>query len=84
VDTSGVAVDRILRRAGDVPKAILEDAAVQRVNLIVLGSRGRRAAASMFLGTMAEKLIWTTQTPMLVVKEKGEGASLLQLLFEEH
>jgi len=82
VDTSGVTVERILRRAGDVPKAIQEDAAILKVDLIVLGSRGRRAAASVFLGTMPEKLIWTTQTPMLVVKEKGEGAGLLQLIFE--
>jgi nucleotide-binding universal stress UspA family protein len=83
VDTSGVAIDRIIRRAGDVPKAIQEDAAALNADLIVLGSRGRSAAASVFLGTMPEKLIWTTQTPMLVVKEKGEGVGLLRLIFDE-
>jgi len=82
MDTSGVTVERILRRAGDVPRAVQEDVAVSGADLIVLGSRGRSASASVFLGTMAEKLIWTTQTPMLVAKEKGEGAGLLRLIFE--
>lgn len=82
-DTSGVAIERIVRRAGDVPRAIQEDAATLRADLIVLGSRGRSATASVFLGTLPEKLIWTTQTPMLVVKEKGEGAGLLRLIFDE-
>jgi len=82
MDTSGVTIERILRRASDVPQAVQEDVAASGADLIVLGSRGRSASASVFLGTMAEKLIWTTQTPMLVVKEKGEGAGLLKILFD--
>lgn len=80
VDTGGVTVQRVLRRAGDVAKAIREEVQTVGADLLVLGSRGRSAAASVLLGTLPEKLIWTTDVPMLVAKEKGEGAGLLQLL----
>ncbi|MDH4044176.1 MAG: universal stress protein [Gemmatimonadota bacterium] len=80
VDTGGVTVQRVLRRAGDVAKAIREEVKAVGADLLVLGSRGRSAAASVLLGTLPEKLIWTIEIPMLVAKEKGEGAGLLKLL----
>lgn len=80
VDTAGVTVERIVRRAGDVAKAIREEVHAVGADLLVLGSRGRSAAASVLLGTLPEKLIWTIDVPMLVAKEKGEGAGLLKLL----
>jgi nucleotide-binding universal stress UspA family protein len=82
VDTQGVTVRRILRRAGDVAQAIRDDVRAVGADLLMLGSRGRSAAASVFLGVLPEKLIWTTDVPMLVVKEKGEGAGFLKLLLD--
>lgn len=79
-DSSGVEVRCLLRRAGDLPKALGEEMRALGADFLVLGSRGRSATASIFVGTLPEKLIWTTDVPMLVVKDKGEGAGLLQLL----
>jgi nucleotide-binding universal stress UspA family protein len=80
VDSSGVEVRCLVRRAGDVPRALGEEMRALGADFLVLGSRGRSATASIFVGTLPEKLIWTTDVPMLVVKDKGEGAGLLQLL----
>lgn len=80
VEVGDVQVERVIRQAGDVARAIGEDVHALGADLLVLGSRGRSAAASVLLGTLPEKLIWTTDIPMLVVKEKGEGAGLLKLL----
>ena len=82
VDCSGVEVRRTVRRAGDLTRALGDEVRDLGADFLVLGSRGRSATASMFVGTLPEKLIWTTNIPMLVVKEKGEGAGLLKLLFD--
>lgn len=82
VETRGVSVQRIIRRAEDVAQAIREDLRAVGADLLMLGSRGRSPAASVFLGVLPEKLIWTTDTPMIVAKEKGEGAGFLKLLLD--
>jgi nucleotide-binding universal stress UspA family protein len=82
VDTGGVEVRRIVRRAGDLPKALADEVRDLGADFLVLGSHGRSATASIFIGTLPEKLIWTTDIPMLVVKEKAEGAGLMKLLLD--
>jgi nucleotide-binding universal stress UspA family protein len=82
VETRDVTVQRIVRRAGDVATAICDELKAVEADLLVLGSRGRSGPASALLGTLPEKMIWKTDTPMLVVKEKGEGAGLLKLLLD--
>jgi len=63
-------------------KAILEAAKNLNVNLIVIGARGRSRAAAILLGRVTEKLIWNASIPVLAVKKKGTGMSLLQALFD--
>ena len=50
--------------------------------LVVIGARGRRAAAGVLLGSVAEHLIHTTTSPLLAVKKKGEGMSILDALLK--
>ncbi len=46
---------------------------------IVIGAKGRTAAASLFLGSMAEKLLNTNLTcPLLIVRPRGKAAGLLE------
>ncbi len=48
---------------------------------IVIGAKGRTAAASLFLGSMAEKLInKKLEYPLLIVRPRGESAGILETL----
>lgn len=62
--------------------AIQDTLAADRFDLLVLGARGRGAGATVLLGSVTERLIQTTKVPLLAVKKKGEGLSLLEALFE--
>lgn len=52
------------------------------ISLIIIGTRGRKAGAGVLLGSVAEKLIETTTTPLLAIKRKGTGMSFLEALLE--
>ena len=47
-----------------------------------MGARGRRAGAAVLLGSVTEHLINTTTVPLLAVKKKGSGMSILDALLE--
>lgn len=50
-------------------------------DLIVMGSKGRTGIASIFLGSVASKLInYVTDIPLLIVKEKEENMGFLKAL----
>ena len=50
-------------------------------DLLVLGSRGRSTGAAVLLGSVTEKLLWSTKVPLLAVKKKGTGLKVLEALF---
>ena len=49
-------------------------------DLLIVGSRGRNAAAAILLGSVTEHLVWTTKIPLLVVKRKRANEALLDAL----
>lgn len=60
---------------------IFEYADESNADLIVMGSKGRTGIASIFLGSVASKLIeYDTNIPLLVVKEKEENMGFIQAL----
>jgi nucleotide-binding universal stress UspA family protein len=61
----------------------IEDVIKERERcLVVIGARGRRAAAGVLLGSVAEHLIHTTSLPLLAVKKKGTGMGILDALLK--
>ena len=52
------------------------------VHLLIMGARGRKAGAGVLLGSATEHLIKTTTVPLLAVKEKGTGMSLLDAILK--
>jgi nucleotide-binding universal stress UspA family protein len=50
--------------------------------IVIIGARGRRAGAGILLGSVAEYLIKTTTVPLLAVKKKGTGLSILDALLK--
>lgn len=63
-------------------KAIKAAAQKEQADLLVMGSRGRSAAAAVLLGSVTERLIRTTEMPLLAVKKKGANLSLLEAILK--
>ncbi len=65
----------------DPSDKIYAEAQRLQADLIIMGSKGRTAAASVIIGSIAEKLISINDNiPMLVVKIKGENMGLMDAL----
>jgi universal stress protein A len=53
--------------------AIVETAKRDEVDLIVIGSHGRRGLERFFLGSVAERVLRLAECPVMVVKSKSEA-----------
>ena len=51
-------------------------------NIIVIGAHGRTGVAGIFLGTVTEQLIRSSDIPVLAVKKKGECIGVLKAMLE--
>jgi nucleotide-binding universal stress UspA family protein len=79
-DLNGCSVRRRFWDAAKPWEGIAEIAEEERADLIVVATRGRTAAAALFLGSVTERLIAATAVPLLAVKKKGAGLRLLDVL----
>ena len=51
--------------------------------MLLVGSQGRTAAASLLLGSVSEKMLhYENHIPLLVVKEKGGNLGFFEALFK--
>lgn len=80
VDKAGVEFEALCTCAERVEAGVLDMAAVHKVDVIVVGSRGLSWPASMLLGSTAERILVTSPLPVLIVKQKGETVNLLNAL----
>ena len=55
-------------KVGDARPVILEHAAAENVDLIVMGTHGRKGAAHLFLGSVAERVVRGAPCPVLTVR----------------
>jgi nucleotide-binding universal stress UspA family protein len=81
-DLKGVSVTPLIKLAPDPSWAIRELVVEKCVDLLVVGARGRTVAAAVLLGSVTERLLRSTDVPLLAVKKKGEGLGLLDALLE--
>lgn len=63
-----VAADAVMVEAALVHEAIIAEARKRSVDLIVMGSHGRRGAAVLVLGSVAQKVLAHGTLPVLVVR----------------
>jgi nucleotide-binding universal stress UspA family protein len=53
---------------GDPLREIVDQAAREKVDLIVMGTHGRKGMAHLFLGSVAERVVRTAPCPVLTVR----------------
>jgi len=70
-----VPVVGVVRRDASTAPAILQYATDEDVDLIVLGTHGRRGASRILLGSVAEEVVRYADRPVLTVRGAGEDAS---------
>ncbi|MEX2511832.1 MAG: universal stress protein [Cyclobacteriaceae bacterium] len=73
----------ILKQKKDEVENILAFSIDHKIDLLIIGSRGRTQSAAILLGSVAEKLVdVNNEIPMLVLKKKGESMGFLEALFK--
>ena len=82
LDLHGVRVQTRFEESSNVSHAIARAAVEDRVDLVVMGTRGMTRSASILLGSESEQAIINTQIPLLVVKRRGERQGFLKLWLE--
>jgi nucleotide-binding universal stress UspA family protein len=63
----GLSVSAVLK-TGSAPEAILDAAADERADLIVIGTHGRTGLTRLVIGSVAERVVRMAPCPVLVVK----------------
>ena len=84
INTKGITINDHYTLDGDSNHAdnITEFAKQINAGLIIVGSRGRTAMASLIMGSVAEKVISLNKNiPLLIVKDKNENMDLLDAIF---
>lgn len=72
-----------LDKGESVIDLIWDEARKRRVNMIVMGAKGRTAASAIFIGSKAEKMIRINYAiPLLIIRKKGAIAGILETLKE--
>lgn len=73
----------VLKEDDPAANYILAASKSSHTDLIIMGSRGRTDPAAFLLGSVAEKLIQiNNETPMLILKRKGENMTFLEALLK--
>ena len=67
LDSAGVKHDMEIR-IGHVSQEIVDCAKSGRFDLLVLGAKGRSAIADILLGSVAQRVLATAKSPVLLVK----------------
>ncbi len=65
----------------DIATGILETCRTNDVDLIVMGSHGADGLKEMFIGSNAEKVVRTSETPVLVIKNEHKDFDIKEFVF---
>jgi nucleotide-binding universal stress UspA family protein len=85
IDTKGIKIipEYSLDTNENLASDILDLAAKLEVDGILIGAKGRTAAAALFLGSLSEKLINSKlDVPLMIVRPKGKNVGLFETLRE--
>ncbi|MEZ5989699.1 MAG: universal stress protein [Planctomycetota bacterium] len=82
-ETQGVEVECHVEQSEHVAVRIPELAQSLGADVLVIGARGRTALAHLLLGSVTEHILVQSTIPVIAVKKKGAGLSILQILLRE-
>jgi nucleotide-binding universal stress UspA family protein len=85
IDTRGKQIKAVysLDDNDDFVSEIREYAKKQKIDLIIIGARGRTVASMLFIGSQAERIVMmNTNASMLVIRRQGDKAGFRELLQE--
>lgn len=77
VDAQGVEVEPIFSVSEQRSEVISDLATARKMDLVLIGSRGRTMPASGLIGATTERILVFSAVPVLVVKQKGETSRFL-------
>jgi nucleotide-binding universal stress UspA family protein len=63
---------KIAARVGEPAKEIIDYAENNNIDLIVLGTHGRSGFKRLWIGSVAEEVVRSSQCPVLTVRSKGD------------
>ena len=70
-----------LDKDGKLVDLVIKEAKKKKVDLIVMGAKGRTTTSALFIGAKSERMIRMNQNiPLLVIRKKGGIAGLLESL----
>ncbi|NBC18689.1 MAG: universal stress protein [Bacteroidetes bacterium] len=72
----------VFQQDRNVPRTIRRAVDRYGSDLVVMGTRGRTDSAAVLMGSVTEKIIRTTQVPVVAVKKKGATLSFLEALLD--
>lgn len=82
IDSKGVDIYPTFELNSNVVNTIETTVANERIDFVALGVRGKSSTAAVLLGGTTEKIIQQLQVPLIVVKRKGAGMSLVDALLQ--
>lgn len=69
---AGVETVMAIRESPQIHRAILDYAEDENIDLIAMGTHGRRGLERMFLGSVTERVVRTAEVPVLTVRMDEE------------
>lgn len=82
IESNGINLVPIFRRGPFPTLELKEEVKRSSFDLVIIAARGRSAAGNAFLGSVAQRVVNATETPLLVVKSKRHSTELLLSLLE--
>ena len=76
IDLKGLTVRPVFTHKKKPGYGILEIAKEEQADLVIIGAQGRTTSAVMLLGSVAQRVITHTETPVLAVKKKGAESTM--------
>ncbi|WP_010523242.1 universal stress protein [Aquimarina agarivorans] len=64
-----------------IPQGILKSCNNNEIDFIIVGSHGKEAFSDLFVGSNTEKIVRTSSTPVLVVKEPTDISTVKNIVF---
>jgi nucleotide-binding universal stress UspA family protein len=81
-DLKGVSVTPQFVLDKNTVKGIQDAIKREEINLVAMGARGRSTSSAVLIRSVTEKLIKTTNVPIIAVKKKGVNMKFIEALFK--